>query len=296
VTGVAGEPPGWFRRATGTPFETRTLAVEGASINLLVWGEAGRPGLLFVHGGGAHAHWWSFLVALLTDDYRVAALDLSGHGDSSWRERYRLTTWAAEVAAAARAMEAAGPPIVVGHSMGGFVTATAAALHPDDIGGAIILDSPIQRPDPEVEAGNQANFAKAKVHPDRDLAVARFRTVPPQDHYVPYVLRHVAEHSLKPVDGGWTWKFDPTFMLPDRADPAGLLPRIRCRVALFRSEHGLVTPDVGAYMYEQLGRRAPVIEVPEAGHHLMLDQPLSLLTGLRTLLADGEHSRPVRRD
>ena len=39
-------------------------------------------------------------------------------------------------------------------------------------------------------------------------------------------------------------------------------------------------------MYETLRRVAPVIEIPEAGHHAMLDQPLVLLTALRTLLAD----------
>jgi pimeloyl-ACP methyl ester carboxylesterase len=74
-----------------------------------------------------------------------------------------------------------------------------------------------------------------------------------------------------------------------------LLPRVRCRVALFRSENGLVTPDIGEYMYELLGRNAPVIEIPEAYHHMMLDQPLLLVTGLRTLLADWEHSVPLAR-
>jgi len=289
------EAPAWFRRATETPAGRTTVEVAGVAVNALTWGEPGRPGLLFVHGGGAHAHWWSFLAPLLADDHRVAALDMSGHGDSGWRDRYDLATWASEVAAVADAMDAAGPPIVIGHSMGGFVTACAAALHPDAVGGAVILDSPIERPDPEVEAGNQANFSKAKVHPDRETAIARFRTVPEQERYLPYVLRHVAEHSLRAVEGGWTWKFDPGFLLPGRADPAALLPRIRCRVALFRSEHGLVTPDIGAYMYEQLGRRAPVIELAEAGHHMMLDQPLPLLSGIRTLLADWEHSLPRRR-
>ena len=67
-----------------------------------------------------------------------------------------------------------------------------------------------------------------------------------------------------------------------------------CRLALLRSEHGLVTPDIGNSMYEALGRVAPVIELPEAGHHAMLDQPLVLLTALRTLLADWEHSDPHR--
>jgi hypothetical protein len=48
-------------------------------------------------------------------------------------------------------------------------------------------------------------------------------------------------------------------------------------------------------MYELLGRVAPVIEIPEAYHHIMLDQPLLLVAGLRTLLADWEHSVPHRR-
>ncbi len=111
---------------------------------------------------------------------------------------------------------------------------------------------------------------------------------------MPYVLDHVARTSLREVEGGWTWKFDPRIF--DRPVPTGeLLRQVRCRVALFRSEHGLVTPDIGAYMYEQLGRLAPVVEVPLAHHHVMLDQPIPLVTGLRTLLADWEHSVPQRR-
>ena len=30
----------------------------------------------------------------------------------------------------------------------------------------------------------------------------------PQDHYLPYVLDHVARRSLRQVEGGWRWKFD----------------------------------------------------------------------------------------
>jgi len=46
-------------------------------------------------------------------------------------------------------------------------------------------------------------------------------------------------------------------------------------------------------MYDRLGRLAPVIEIPAAGHHVMLDQPLALITGIRTLLSDWDHSRPA---
>ena len=129
--------------------------------------------------------------------------------------------------------------------------------------------------------------------------MTRFRTVPPQDHYLDYVIDHVARRSLVAVNGGWQWKFDrrifEQFALGMRGIAAPYLAQVTCRLALLRSEHGLVTVDIGQYMYEQLGRVTPIIEIPEAGHHAMLDQPLILLTALRTLLADWDHSEPHRR-
>ena len=73
------------------------------------------------------------------------------------------------------------------------------------------------------------------------------------------------------------------------------LVQVRCRFALLRAEHGLITPDIREEMYEALGRVAPVVELPQSGHHPMLDQPLVLLTALRALLADWDHSEPHRK-
>jgi pimeloyl-ACP methyl ester carboxylesterase len=112
-------------------------------------------------------------------------------------------------------------------------------------------------------------------------------------------MDHVARRSLRPVDDGFTWKFDRSifaqFTGGVRAVALPYLTRITCRFALLRSEHGIVTREIGEAMYERLGRVAPVVEIPEAGHHAMLDQPLILLTAIRTLLADWDHSDPHRR-
>jgi pimeloyl-ACP methyl ester carboxylesterase len=147
-----------------------------------------------------------------------------------------------------------------------------------------------------VEGARGTAFRNPKVYPDIPTALARFRLVPDQPRSNEFIMDHIARHSLHPVEGGYTWKFDPQVFL--RVTPRAaheVLPRVRCRVALFRAEHGLVTPDIGEYMYELLHRNAPVIEVPAAHHHLMLDPPLTLVTGLRTLLADWEHSIPASR-
>jgi pimeloyl-ACP methyl ester carboxylesterase len=293
---VTGDVPGWFRRALAHEPDQRQVRVDGVDISYLAWGRVGAPGLVFVHGGAAHAHWWSFLVPLLADAYRIAAVDLSGHGDSGRRDEYLLSSWAAEIMAVADDLGATGPPVVVGHSMGGFVAIGTGAAHGDDLAGIVILDSPVSAPDPETDAARGGKvFGPLRVYPDLDAALARFRTVPEQAHYLPFVIDHVARHSLRPVEGGWSWKYDPEIFVPTRTESRDLLQQVRCRVALFRAEHGLVTPEIGQYMYECLGRVAPVVEIPEAGHHLMLDQPLLVLTALRTLLADWEHSSPRTR-
>ncbi len=70
---------------------------------------------------------------------------------------------------------------------------------------------------------------------------------------------------------------------------------MKCRVAVLRGEHSVVVPpDTAAYMYELMGRVSPVVTIPEAHHHMLLDQPLSFVTALRTLLADWEHSLPLQ--
>jgi pimeloyl-ACP methyl ester carboxylesterase len=78
--------PAWFSRAIAVPLTDERVEVAGASIHYLAWGDPGRPGLVFVHGGGAHAHWWSPVAATFAHEFRVVALDLSGHGDSDHRE------------------------------------------------------------------------------------------------------------------------------------------------------------------------------------------------------------------
>ena len=294
------DAPDWFRRALAVPFTDEFIEVDGARIHYLAWGQPGRRGLVFVHGGGAHAHWWTHVAATFADEFRVVAVDLSGHGDSDHRDSYELEQWTREVMAVAGDAGIQGLPVVIGHSMGGFVTIATAALHPERVLGVIICDSPVTEPDPEVESARlQQAFGAPRVYERIEDAIPRFRTIPPQEHYLDYVTDHVARRSLCQVEGGWQWKFDRNIFTQFTSGMRGIampyLPRLVCRFALLRSEFGIVTPEIGAFMYEQVGRVAPVIEIPEAGHHPMLDEPLILLTALRTLLADWDHSEPHHR-
>jgi pimeloyl-ACP methyl ester carboxylesterase len=277
----AAEAPAWFTRALAAAPEHREVEVDGAPVHYRVWGPAGAPGLVLVHGGAAHSGWWDHIAPQLTS-HRVVALDLTGHGDSGRREVYDMHQWAREVVAVAAA-EHLDRPVVIGHSMGGWVAVTVGVDAPGAVAAVAYIDSPLNDQPPEEERLRERRRPR-KVYPTVEEAVAHFRTLPAQDLVLPWVREHVARASVHAVEGGWTWKFDPSFF-GRRLLLRDLLPQLTCPVALFRCEHGLVSPPMAAEMTQLVSGRLPVVDLPDTGHHPMLDRPLALVTGLRTLLA-----------
>src|SRR5438046_9757365 len=105
--------PAWFEAASDNAPERSFIEVRGAAIETLSWGRRGKPGILFLHGNGANADWWSFIAPFFADDHRVAALSFSGMGGSGWRDRYSYdgyVTEALEVADAAGLFDGATGP------------------------------------------------------------------------------------------------------------------------------------------------------------------------------------------
>ena len=300
---VPADAPGWFVDAVRTPVTSRVVESDGCPIHYLSWGDPTRPGIVLVHGGAAHAHWWSFLAPFLLPDHHVVALDLSGHGDSGHRATYDVDRWSDELVAVA-ADAGMVRPVLVGHSMGGVVSVAAAARFPDQWSGAVIVDSSVHRPDPESVAlhahaepdPGPAERPAPRRYETFDAAMGRFRLIPDQPCDNAWAVEHIARRSLRRnEDGSWRWKFDPQIF--GRRPPRAIheyLSQVRVRTCVFHGQYSaIVTPDVTDYMSEQLGRAAPFVEIPQAHHHVLLDQPIALIAALRAILADWEFSTPV---
>ena len=69
--GAVPDAPAWFQAAIADLPERSTVTVQGAPIETLAWGRAGDPGLLLLHGNGAHADWFSFIAPQLKAGRRV---------------------------------------------------------------------------------------------------------------------------------------------------------------------------------------------------------------------------------
>ncbi|SFR60706.1 alpha/beta fold hydrolase [Halogeometricum limi] len=96
------------------------------------------PTLLFVHGsGGTHAVWKSQF--RLSDEVSVAALDLSGHGESDDIDADAgYETRAAYVDDVVAVAEAVDASVLVGNSLGGAVTLTAALERDLSLDGLVL--------------------------------------------------------------------------------------------------------------------------------------------------------------
>lgn len=103
-------------------------------------GPAGAPLLVCVHGlGGSHAN-WAAVAPLLTEQYRVLALDLAGFGLTGGGPRSAHVDGNRLLLHRFLAAVADGPAVLVGNSMGGLITALQAAEEPQTVSAIALID------------------------------------------------------------------------------------------------------------------------------------------------------------
>ena len=64
------------------------------------------------------------------------------------------------------------------------------------------------------------------------------------------------------------------------------LAKLKCRVAVMYGENSyLFSQDIADFMFEVLDESVPFVGIPEAQHHVFLDQPLAFVETLKQILA-----------
>jgi pimeloyl-ACP methyl ester carboxylesterase len=256
-------------------------------VSALVWGES-EPELVLIHGGAQNAHTWDTVALAL--DRPLAALDLPGHGHSSWREDGDYGP-ERNAAAMATAIETLAPNagLVVGMSLGGLTALTLASRRPELVDRLLLVD---------VTPG--VDHAKAKAIIDfvrgpevfESFDAVLERTVRHNPTRSERSLRRGVLHNAKALpDGRWTWRYDQ-HMFRRRQDgsveetvadePVEFrslwehVARIQAPTLLCRGEHSPVVSDEDV---EEMRRRLPTVAVETiagAGHSIQGDRPLEL--------------------
>ena len=279
--------PDWFWQAVETPAETRTVEVDECDVVYRFYPSPGKPGMLLIHGMNAHSRWWDFIAPQLLDEYEIAAMDLTGMGDSDYRYEYSPETYADEIKAVLDDAGFSQDCIVVAHSFGGYMAVKAANDYPDRFAALVLVDSGIRHPDDPPPEHTMMMGGRAKVYPDKETALMRFRLQPPQPCDNAYILQYIARNSLMAADGGgWAWKFDedlPTSIAGRDRQPedyAGLQVKLGL---IYGDDSELFSQRTLDYMRELIPQDFPAYGIKDAQHHVFLDQPEAFVETLRKL-------------
>jgi pimeloyl-ACP methyl ester carboxylesterase len=266
---------------------SRFVTANGIRLHYLDWGHSTRPAVLFLHGGSAHAHWWDFLIPRLVDRYRCIALDLRGHGDSGWPESvdYRLESNAADVAAVVDAL-GLRPVTVIGHSFGGFVAMAYARVADARLAALVIVDSRVRVGERSARYMDALRKFPQPIYRSIEEAIRRFRLLPTASSAHHEVIAQMVRHGIRARDDGtWTLKFDRRAMSSTPpTDFSSAIAAVRCPVLAVRAEHSTIVSPAALDEFRRANPAVELVEIADAHHHVMLDQPAALAAAIGTFL------------
>lgn len=277
-----------------------TLRANGLLHRVWTWEPAAPRGgtILFAHGFldvGRSFHWTASRLA--EEGNRVVAFDWRGHGESQWLPEgayYHFFDYVGDLAALVEA-RAAEPLTLVGHSMGGTASVLYAASFPERVERLVLVEglgpeAPEGLPGPEEARRWVETVRAAREKPLRPMASieeaadklrARNPRLPPE------LAREIAAWSVRKVQGGWVWSFDPVHrtrgIYPFRPEVfARFLSALEMPVLLVEGEHGYRTKDHDAR--RALLRTAHTVVIPDAGHMLHWEKPEELAAAIHAFI------------
>ena len=115
------------------------ISVNGNSLHYRDWGGSGQP-VVLVHGLASNCRIWDLVAPILSQQFRVIALDQRGHGRSfKPDEGYDFATVVSDLDGVIDDLELTHP-IIVGHSWGGDVALEYDIAYPGKARGLCFVD------------------------------------------------------------------------------------------------------------------------------------------------------------
>jgi len=268
----------------------------------LDWGTAGRPPVVFLHGGGLNAHTWDLVCASLKREWHCLALDQRGHGESEWSPEmdYATESHAGDLDAFVGAL-GLERFVLIGMSLGGVNALAWAGRHSRRLAGLVLIDV-----GPEIRTEGVRKIA---------AFTSEATPLDSVEHYVERALRFNPRrnrdllrrsllHNLRRMpDGRWMWKYDQRHR-GKAPDPEAYARRrdllwsavdgVECPTLVVRGAQSDVFHDEDAERLAGRLRQGRWVRIEGAGHTVQGDNPAGLLVSLREFLDATGAARSAR--
>lgn len=275
--------------ASATPTVQRVTVQlpDGRTVSALKWGE-GEPRLVLVHGTAQNAHTWDTVALAL--GCSLLAIDLPGHGHSSWRDdaTYTPQNLADDVAIVVQQL-APNAQAVVGMSLGGLTCLVLTDKHPTLVRHLVMVD---------ITPGVTSKKAKAVLDfINGPQSFASFedllaRTTEHNPTRSATSLRRGILHNAHQIeDGSWEWRYDRRGQINSektnleaetpRSALWDAIARLQCPLLVVRGGASPVVDDEDIEGVKKHYPSAEIVVVDGAGHSVQGDRPIELASHLR---------------
>jgi pimeloyl-ACP methyl ester carboxylesterase len=299
-----GAEPNW--REVDWQAHLHQAEVDGASVNYVDIGSGEGSPVILIHGLAGQWQNWLENVPRISQERRVIAPDLPGHGASEpSREEISISCCGRIVHGLAEQL-GIERAVVVGNSMGGFVASEVAIQFPDFVERLMLVSA----------AGiSSASVSQAPVmtlgrigHALTAVTAARHRELAARPMTRHMAMALVARHPsrMKPDlvwEGFMTGAGRPGFLDALRAnldyDFRERLPDIRCPTLVVWGGEDAVIPVRDADEYERLIDDSRKVVMEDTGHIPMAERPAAFNDLLLEFVAEtgpAEEKEPVDHD
>ena len=253
------------------------------SINYQCWGTKRGNAIFLVHGLDNNLHIWEDLATRLSEHHYVVAIDLRGNGKSSWASSstYTLDDMCNDIHEVIQHL-GINSVILVGHSLGGKIALKYSEMHPYKVDRLVLLDC-----SPQLDA-------KLKLALDSYFYSRHHVFSCPKEYEDELKATHIladeslikdfAKSNLSHRNGAYYINSDPKFSISMLDDDGPLmsgrvweyLPNISCPVLIIRAQMSSILTEKSANDMHQHLQFSTIVNIKNATHSLMLDQPGTL--------------------
>lgn len=254
-------------------------------LHYLDWEHAGGTPLVILPGLAGSAHNWSHVAEALAAERRVIVLEERGQGLSQWAPEYRIDVFVRDLGEFAAQL---GFDLfcLLGASLGGRIAYRFAAHNPGRLERLVVVDIPPARPHPEGEVP-PAEHTESFADPQDALEAMR-RLGSRVDEL--FFKDRFAHNYRRRDDGRYVHAHDPQLdrqtreeLKHTRDDDFRLLHKIEVPVLLVHGERSPV-PLQELERVAHAIERAELVDIPDAGHAVHLDNPTALIAAVRDFL------------
>jgi 3-oxoadipate enol-lactonase len=240
--------------------------------------------VILLHGFCGSSAYWDELLPLLPDQYRWMMPDLRGHGESGAPAGdYTMDAFATDLAQLVKGLEL-GPVIMLGHSLGGYITLAFAEKYPELLSGYGLIHS---TGFPDNEAGKEGRLKSITTIEEKGLSVFIEGLIPKL--FAPDHLKSMPEAVAKAKRIGE--ETDPQAAIRTlqgmrtRPDRNHVLAEAKVPVLLVAGEQDQIIPvertfSVSSGLITQ-------VQINAAAHMSMVEAPQSLVEAIETFIVRG---------